>query len=151
MYLPRSLSRVFSVNSLSTMATTMSPTLARLRFSTTATSPSWMPASIIESPLTGISVVSAGGDPCPVRRSFDETGCAQAGQYGLDPGLGGDTEHLAQLGVGGDVFPVSVIVLEFGEILAVLGIEVRRISHDWFDTERMCWYCKERTFFCQPG
>jgi len=36
------LSSVFNVNSLSTIATTMSPMLAFMRFSTTAMSPSWM-------------------------------------------------------------------------------------------------------------
>jgi hypothetical protein len=55
-----SLSRYFTVNSLSTIATTISPTLAFGCCSTTSRSPSWMPASIMESPFTRTSEVFEG-------------------------------------------------------------------------------------------
>ena len=48
------------MNSLSTIATTISPTLALGCCSTTSRSPSWMPASIIESPFTRTSDVFEG-------------------------------------------------------------------------------------------
>jgi hypothetical protein len=57
---PLSISSRFSVNWLSTIATTMSPFCAAGRFSTTTRSPSKMPASSIESPLTRTSTVCDG-------------------------------------------------------------------------------------------
>src|SRR3569833_2621660 len=65
-YLPFSLSRYFKVNSLLTMAITMSPTLASPRFSTTTTSSACMPAPFMESPFTVISTVF---DGCATRYS----------------------------------------------------------------------------------
>src|SRR6185312_1270651 len=56
----RSFARYFTVNSLSTMAMTISPTFALGCTSTTRRSPSWMPASIIESPFTRTSAVLEG-------------------------------------------------------------------------------------------
>ncbi len=64
MKFPRSRSSVLSVNCPSTMAMTMSPRLADAVFSTTTRSPSSMPASIIESPLTRTSTVC---DGCSIR------------------------------------------------------------------------------------
>src|SRR5450756_138817 len=75
-------------------------------------------------------------DPSAIRGALDEAGYVQAGQDGFDPGFGSNAEHLAQLGVGGNAFPVGVIVLEFGKILSVFWVEV---SHGKIDTERT--YC----------
>src|SRR6218665_3160282 len=57
---PSTLTSSLRVNRSSTCATTKLPSLAEAMRSTTARSPSKMPASIIESPCTGTTTVSAG-------------------------------------------------------------------------------------------